>query len=88
MDCGDVQEIRSEIWVDQFMDNISDDIFEEDDVKEVIDNNNSNKPNTQSSKETQNYFSKDVTTKAYTDRSSCVRIHHNFRWSNPLFCDK
>ena len=64
MDCGDVQEIRSEIWVDQFMDNISDDIFEEDDVKEVIDNNNSNKPNTQSSKETQNYFSKDVTTKA------------------------
>ena len=56
MDCGDVQEIRSEIWVDQFMDNISDDIFEEDDVKEVIDNNNSNKPNTQSSKETKNYF--------------------------------
>ena len=64
MDCGDVQEIRSEIWVDQFMDNISDDIFEEDDVKEVIDNNNSNKPNTQPSKERKNYFSKDVTTKA------------------------
>lgn len=40
MDGRDGQEIRSEIWSDQFMENISDDIFEED-VKEVIDNNNS-----------------------------------------------
>ena len=35
------QEIRSEIWSDQFMENISDGIFEEDMKKEVIDNNNS-----------------------------------------------
>ena len=51
----DFQEIQSEIWSDQqFMNNISTDIFE--DIQEMHDNNNSKlKPDTNSSKP---YFEK------------------------------